>query len=716
MKKRGIWLFIISAIALIGLGLFFAVDKVSVSASSLALAEQGWRANFSSALNRDAIEKGDLYLTDSEGKPVEVEMVLHKNGKTIEVPSITPGAYQLHIKEAAVKGKLLKSLDTKKVAFVVQEKLNKLANEDELKAYFAQLLDLQKKNGEPGAIFSEESAASEESADSSASAESGSGGDFSTTNNQVEGVDEADMVKTDGSFIYSISGPRVVISDVRNPDEMAVAEELTFTQEMYPQQLFLSGDVLAVLGSQYSDRPMYEDIMEFHPQTGLTSAYLYNVSNPESPELIREFGTEGTLNGARLANGILYFVTNAFPDFRAMEQGTGGELRPHAFDSKKTGALQPLAYDSITILPGTMSASYSIISAIDLSEAEKNDIVTEGFLGSSEQLYMTEENLYLTASAYMPISEEETDDDLDMSVWLPQQANTKIFKFALDGIAVEFAASSEVTGTLLNQFSMDEHNGYFRVVTTEGFAWDEAAPSKNHLFVLDGGLKQVGSVEDLAPGERIYSARFMGDKAYLVTFKETDPLFVIDVSAPSAPKVLGELKIPGFSNYLHPLGEDHLIGFGYDTKLEPVKGQEPRVVTGGMKISLFDVSDFAKPVEKDTEIIGGPGTYSALQYDHKALFTHTEKNLYGFPVSLFRETGGDYVEFEAEGAMIYSITSEGIEEAGNLLNEANAEFENWETSIQRIIYIEDTLYTIASEELKSYDLETFELKNTLKYN
>lgn len=714
MKKRSLLLIAAAALAMIGLTVAFMMDKVTVSASSIALADQGWKANFSSPLKPDAIEKGDLYLINASGEPVDAEMTLLKNGKTIEIPLLAPGEYKLHIKKAAVKGSLLKSLALSEVSFVVQEELETLSNADELKAYFARLLDLQQQSdGSMAVSGSADSMASEES--SSADAAGGEGGDFSSTNNQVEGVDEADLVKTDGSFIYSISDSSVVISDVRNPAEMNVAAKLLFKQDMYPQQLFLSGNTLVVLGSQYSVLPTEGKINDYQRHVGLTSVYLYDIQNPASPQLIREFGTEGDLNGARLTEKMLYFVTNVYPDYWMMESQKDPELRPHHYDSQKSEDLQPMPYDNLSILPGTMEGRYSVITAIDLTNPTENSISTDGYLGGSEQMYMNAENLYITASVYMPIDEAEEDNDLDMSVWQPQSANTEIFKFHLEGDGVKFVASNEVAGTLLNQFSMDEYNGYFRVVTTEGFTWDEAAPSKNHLFVLDGGMKQIGSVEDLAQGERIYSARFMGDKAYMVTFKETDPLFVIDVSAPSSPKVLGELKIPGFSNYLHPLDENHLIGFGYDTKLEPVKGEEPRVVTGGMKISLFDVSDFSNPLEKDAEIIGGPGTYSPLQYDHKALFTHKESNLYGFPVAEYAEGENDSILFQGSGAMLFEITPDGIEKAADLMKEASMQYEDWEKSVQRILYIEDRLYTVANSEISSYGLADFNLIQTLSY-
>ena len=171
-------------------------------------------------------------------------------------------------------------------------------------------------------------------------------------------------------------------------------------------------------------------------------------------------------------------------------------------------------------------------------------------------------------------------------------------------------------------------------------------------------MKIVGSLTGLAKDERIYSARFMGDKAYMVTFKQTDPLFVIDVATPTAPKVLGELKIPGFSNYLHPLDENHLIGFGYETKIVPQQGsKEPLIMTEGMKVSLFDVSDLSNPKEVDTEVIGGQGTFSPIQYDHHALFQHREKNLYGFPITIYEQgVGQEYAQFKQDGALIYEIT------------------------------------------------------------
>jgi uncharacterized secreted protein with C-terminal beta-propeller domain len=708
MKRKSKWLagaVIIAAIAVVAAFMF---EKVAVSAPAIALSEQGWRVNFSSVLQPEAVANGDIYLMDSAGEAVETEMVLLKNRQTIEIPQLPPGEYKLHIKNSAMAGSFFKTLEKDVVAFTVQEKIQTVSGEEELKAYFQQLIALQKNNeGREG--FGESTEESSEGSGDSAEA----GGDYSTTNQQVEGVDEADLVKTDGSYIYSISDNRVVISDIRKPDSLAVVDELVFQEEWYPQQLFLSGDVLVVLGNRYIMKPADGIEEGIYPRDGMTTVSLYDVKDPASPDLIRDFGTEGYLNGARLTDNVLYYVTNVYPNFWRMEEQGDTELRPLTYDSEDSGDMKAMAYDDLAILPGTMSGSYSIISSIDLSVPAENEVSTKGFLGGSEQLYMTKDHLYLTAAAYLPAEEDGQGGQTGM--WLPQMANTAIFKFSLEGTDVQFLSTGEVAGTLLNQFSMDEHDGYFRIVTTEGFSWDQQTPSKNHLFVLDDGMKSVGSVQDLAKGERIYSARFIGDKAYMVTFKETDPLFVIDVSSPSAPKVLGELKIPGFSNYLHPLDENHLIGFGSDTKLEPVKDGEPRVVTGGMKISLFDISDFANPKEKDTEIIGGTGTYSPLQYDHKALFIHPDKNLYGFPVTRYKETGGNTIEFDGEGAMVFTITAGGIEKSADLVEPSNMQYEDWEKSVQRLLYSGNTLFTVANGELKSFDLETYELKDQVSY-
>ena len=709
MRWSRAWWIAVILLVFSGLAFVLLTENVAISGSSTALAESGWRANFSAPLDADAIEKGAVYLTDTNGQKLELDMQLANGGRTLEVPAIASGDYRLHVTKAALSNSFLKSLSTNQIEFTIQDEVQSLAGEEELRTYFTRLLKLQKDNP----FYRGFGEGVEEAEDSASGEASGiGGGEHSSTNNQVEGIDEGDIVQTDGDYLYSVSESRVVISDIRDPENMELASVVKFDGETYPEKLFLSDGTLAVISSRFSlmETDDEAEMESFMPYSGLTVVSLYDVSSPDNPKLIREFGNEGSFNNARLSNGVLHYVSNVFPNYWILEEQPDIELRPRLFDSNKNEEFEPLSYEDLTILPGTMEGSYSVITSLNLETPASNEISTKGFLGGNEQLYMSEQSLYLTASAF----ETAEGEFGDTSLWVPQQADTEIFKFGLDGIAVEFVASARVRGSLLNQFSMDEFDGHFRLATTEGAAWEPASEPKNHLFILDGQLEQVGSVEDLAPSERIYSVRFMGGRAYMVTFRETDPLFAIDVSDPAAPEVLGELKIPGFSNYLHPLDENHLIGFGYETRIEPVKGGgEPRIVTGGMKLSLFDVSDMSDPKETDTEIIGGPGTYSALQYDHKALFRHEQQSLFGFPVSIYDGDGMEYIEFQAEGALLYSITPQGIELAADLTQASDQPYEDWNTSVQRMAYAKDALYTVANAEIKSYRLSDFESLGSL---
>ncbi|MHA6258889.1 beta-propeller domain-containing protein [Sporosarcina sp. CAU 1771] len=722
MNRRSVWLIGAGGLVVFAMLFAFSIDRVTITASENALKDQGWRASFSTPLKEEAVSQKRLYLVDKDGEKLSIDMQLSSDRRSVQVDGLEPGTYTLHVERDAIDGEHFKTYTTQNVTFTIHETIESVSSEKELVAYFERAQKMQENQvyfaGEEMEVM-EDSAASGESNKSS-------GGDHSTTNNQVEGVDEADSVKTDGKYVYSVlTNRKVEIIDIQDATNPVVASEIAFTEDFYSTQLFLHEQMLVVLGEKYymeNELQPASDSMYRMPMNGMTMVRIYDVSNPENPTLIREVGAEGSLSGARKVENYLYFVTNVrkYVDFT---QDVDGEMvRPFIYDSEKEEELSILPYPDISILPGALDSTYAIITAIDLTSDAKKDVATKGYLGGSEQMYMSENNLYVTAMLYEANPEAQNKDAAtSRMMWWPMSGNTEVFKFAINGTNVTFHNSALLKGSLLNQFSMDEYKGNFRAVTTEGNMWDEKNPSKNHLFILDENMKQTGSVEGLAKGERIYSARFMGDKAYMVTFRETDPLFVIDVANPSEPKVLGELKIPGFSNYLHPLDENHLIGFGYETVAEKdPNGGEPRILTLGMKISLFDVSDFANPKEKDTEIIGGRGTYSPIQYDHKALFQHKAKSLYGFPVVIYDEgTRKDYIDYQRSGALIYEITAnEGIQLKGNLLNEKKAgqPYEDWEKEIQRMLYSGDTLYTVSMKELKGYSLETFDKISELQFN
>lgn len=694
------------ALGLVGsLASLFYFTKLSVTAQSVVLSGQVFHASFSSALGKDALKTGDVYVEDQQGKKVAAEYSLTSNGKAIQIVGLNEGAYNLHVKDNL-------GISKTHFPFKVYKELPPVQSQEELKNHFNMVKKQQKVQQENTAVM--EDTASEESS----SAKGGS--DYSTTNNQVEGVEEADLVKTNGTHIYAITENNIVIVDIEDPIKMKKETKIRLESDAYPMQLFLTDKTLIVLAQKNSFQTLpYEqtnqDIASMSvSMDSMTTVLFYDISNPSAPKLLREVGTEGDMSGARLTDGTLYYVTNVYPNFWMMEERENTDLRPYTYDSKKGETILPLPYENLAILPNSNDATYSIITALDVSNLEKNEVMTKGYLGGSEHLYMSKNNLFLTSSIY----EEGT--STNKMIWNPGSMDTEVFKFALDKTAIKYVGSNRLKGHILNQFSMDEYNGYFRAVTTKGNSWEPSEVSENNLFILDEGMNLVGSLTGLAKDERIYSARFMGDKAYMVTFKETDPLFVIDVTVPNSPKVLGELKIPGFSNYLHPLDENHLIGFGFETSIDTQNGgKEPIIRTEGMKISLFDVSDLANPKEKDTEVIGDQGTFSPIQYDHHALFEHPGNHLYGFPISIYeKQPRKAYTDFKQDGALIYEITPEkGIEIKGNLLRPkvSGQMYEEWESSIQRIVYAGDTIYTIAMKEIRSYNMNTYQQTGLVTY-
>jgi len=290
----------------------------------------------------------------------------------------------------------------------------------------------------------------------------------------------------------------------------------------------------------------------------------------------------------------------------------------------------------------------------------------------------------------------------------PASDKTSIYRVHIENSTITPEAQGEVQGNILNQFSMDEYNNYFRVATT---SWAET--QKNNVYVLDMNLTVMGSLTDLAPGEHIYSARFMGNKCYLVTFVSIDPLFVIDLSNPTRPAVLGELKIPGYSDYLHPYDENHLIGVGKHT----VAADEGFFAWyQGVKIALFDVSNVSNPVQIANYTIGERGSDSPVLRDHKAFLFDRQRNLLVIPALVAQidrsEYPGEVPPYAYgkpvwQGALVFNVTLEkGFLLRGGITHiETTAEKENWNYYVQRSLYIEETLYTVSNVKVKMNDLQ-----------
>ncbi|WP_040227404.1 beta-propeller domain-containing protein [Bhargavaea cecembensis] len=676
-----------------------------VSASPVAMSGNAWQAAFSEKLARNAGEDGSLKITGKNGEPVNADLKVE--GSRLDVRGLETGSYTLHVKRSAFGGLFGTKPAVDTVKFSVHEGIAPVASLEELEDHFRRIAKSRERQNR---FFMAET---ESSSEDKAAGPAGAGSDHSETNIQVEGVDEGDIVKTDGDFLYTaLDGEGVRVFDIRNPENPSEIGEIPGEQAFMPTQLYLSGDTLAVIGHRYFEEPVKpagesdksaatDRIM---PAGGnAVTVRLYDVATPAKPKILRETGAEGWFLSSRLSDGVLYVVTNVHQMWWAQEER---DVRPFTYESDgKSDEIRPMDTGDITILPGTDGDSYSVITSVDIDGGKTGSVKTKAYLGNGSGLYMSNEHLYITSSSF--------------GNWLmredaagPGSATTGIFKFGLDGTEVGYLASGEVPGMPLDQFSMDEHDGHFRIAVTDGDMWNEDRPSESAVHVFNEQMEKTGSVTGLARGERIYSARFMGDRAYVVTFRETDPLFAIDLSDPAGPEVLGELKIPGFSNYLHPIGEDHLIGFGQDTVVTGGgDGKEPVIRTAGMKISLFDVSDMTAPKEQATEIIGGTGTSSDVQYDHKALFEHKSRNLYGFPVMIYEEKGKNgELSYEGGGALIYEITpSGGIVKKGDLTEKKLDEmgYEAYDEMVRRIIWSGDAAFTISPSAVTAYSLDDF---------
>ncbi|MFI8684247.1 beta-propeller domain-containing protein [Rossellomorea sp. NPDC077527] len=716
MSKKSYLLIVLGVVLLVGIGVFMYSQRPVVKAEGkwagnlLIMENDSWNLQFSTPLKKDTVTPQNIYVKDSDGRDVNVILKLSEDRHSLQVLApnegypLKPQAFTLHISpNVKTKWGLSYTGDTE-IPFAVTSHLPSIQSGEALTKYFKDVLKLNKESPR-FSLFGREEKMESASSEDSASGES----DFSTTNNQVQGVDEGDLVKTDGKYIYQLTDRKLLITKVK--PEMERISTISFEEHVQPQHLFLNGDQVLVIGNSWSP-PLKEGDQgsqsKILPVEGMTVALLYDVSNKDKPSLQRKVELEGQYKASRKVDSTVYLISSMYPNYWMLERDADLDVRPRVSDSLTGDDAEPIPFESIKYFPKSTSPNYTLLTALDM-ENPKAPLAVSSYLGGGEAVYMSKENLYIAVEKY------EGRDSL----------NTNIYKFAVHDGEITYASSGKVEGRTLNQFFMDEHKGYFRIATTDGEVWSNDSPSSNALYILDENMKNVGEVKDLARGEKIYSVRFMGDKAYMVTFKQVDPLFVIDTEDPTHPKVLGELKIPGFSTYLHPIDDRHLIGFGYDTKVindGKDTNIEPRITRKGMKMSLFDITDFHHPKETDTEIIGGAGTHSNLLEDHKALLHEPSRNLYGFPVSVYNEKEGSQheLDFDYQGALLYEITPEkGIVLKSKLTDEGSKDkeyYEQWEDQIQRLLYIDDQLYTVSNHSITSYSLGDYKKTDSIEIN
>ncbi|MBC8569422.1 beta-propeller domain-containing protein [Zongyangia hominis] len=557
---------------------------------------------------------------------------------------------------------------------------------------------------QPGTGGQESSpAAGENTVDSSQKYNPGTAGTNDTgdqTNNQVDGVVEADIVKTDGNYIYYSNSDTVNIVKMEENGGMEQVSTIKDKEFCYTLDMFLEGSNLVVLSSSNTSldrqRKMLSDSADTVQST--VKATFYDVSDPAVPAVERVITQDGDYQDARMIDGMLYLVSQQYlPLEKTVDQLQPADYVPAVTDSTQaSGAL--LSADSIYLLPTVESACYNIVSAVNVREPG-GAVNTRAILGSSSQMYVSTNSMYLVCDTF--------DDAAQISY-------SNVYKLELSGLNIVMTASGRVKGSILNQFSMDEYDGYFRIATN---LFDGRKDRRsNNLYVLDENLELVSYLENMAQGEELKSVRFMGESAYLVTFKQVDPLFAVDLSDPAKPQILGELKIPGFSSYLHPVSENLLVGVGYDTKEVNDGYGSTFTVTGGIKLSLFDVSDKADPKEVTSVVLGDCGSYSELMNDHKAFLFYEEKGLIGIPVTLTKNAtpGRGYYESRYEnsfnGYVLFQVTGSKLEEAGRITHQSEEAQKNLEQemdsalTIHRGVYKGDYIYTLSDLKAKSTSL------------
>ncbi|MBC7091719.1 MAG: beta-propeller domain-containing protein [Nitrososphaeria archaeon] len=539
---------------------------------------------------------------------------------------------------------------------------------------------------------------------------------YSQTNVQVAGVDEPDIVKTDGLYIYYLKGGRDYVSGDRElvivkaypPEEMHVMSKIVWSENYVPTGIFVNKNRLIVFLTSYS-KSMGVGGSGYYPIK--CEIEVYELANIKAPKLVKNVTLEGYYLNARMIEDYVYVVVTS-PIYYVGEE----IVLPSLSVNGESVSIDPkeVYYTNTPDLSYTFTTIVALNVFLDDEPIVKKTILT----GAASNMYVSLNNIYLAITKYNFIKENA----------IFSYEETLLYRISIRGNSIDFEAEGTVPGHVLNQFSMDEYNGYFRIATTLGYPWIRGGGSSesNSIYVLDMALKVVGKLENLAKGEKIYSARFMGERAYIVTFKKVDPFFVIDLTDARNPKVLGWLKIPGYSDYLHPLGEDHVIGIGKET-IEAEEGDFAWYQ--GLKISLFNVKNVSAPKEISKYVIGERGTDSPILRDHRALLFDSERSFMAIPVlvamidrSQYPGTVPPYAYGEPvwQGLYVFNLTIEhGIIFRGKITHlsqniSGGLSSDDYLKFIERAIYIGDYLYTISNKIVKVNDINNLKEVSSIK--
>lgn len=505
-------------------------------------------------------------------------------------------------------------------------------------------------------MAAEDSAASAMDMGSSAS-NTGAALSYSKTNLQEAGVDEADIIKTDGKYLYVMKATGSVRM-IRAEGKTLEVEGTIMLEALNetPQEMYVDGDILnlIVTGSRTT---LDSDDTQEDTYTANTENYIkiytYDISDRSVPQLRGTVKQKGTYSTSRKNGDVIYLFTQFYPQINDADQ-------IDTYVPAVNGAR--LESTDIYLPEYQNSSSYLVISSV--SNRRPDEVIDKkAIVSAADNFYVSNDNIYIANAN-----------------WGSDATMTQILKFSCQKGKIRAKGAADLKGFLNDSFSMNEYNGYLRIVLTD-YSGDTQT---NALYVLDDALEVCGSITDIAEGEEIRSARFLGDTGYFVTFKETDPLFSVDLSNPADPKVLGELKITGFSSYLHFYGENKLLGVG--NEVDPETGAYT-----GIKLAMFDVSDPSNVKQLHKFVI--KDTYDCpLFYDYKAAMIDTEKNVFGFMCDssymIFRydeEKGFENVFTENLGNSYYGFSYNG-------------------TQGIRGCFIDNSFYLIGGGQIRIYDM------------
>ncbi len=426
--------------------------------------------------------------------------------------------------------------------------------------------------------------------------------DYSRTNVQEQYVEEGDILKTDGSYLYVLNKEERKVNIVKAEEETLKEEgSILFTplnediEEMYLDEERL---YLITKGTKHSVEEEREDTY-YLSQNTYTTLYTYDIADKSSPKLMGEVEIDGNYRTSRKTGDYFYIFTEYSPQFvTRYTKDFEGKEELRGFIPLAGGEKMPVSH---ILLPDRIQdSSYLVIASVNV-HAPKQIADSKAMVSSASLFYVSEKSIYIT----LPDFQQGEED-------------TQILKFHYENGRIDAKGAGKVKGRLKDSFSMNEYKGYLRVVTTNYTQEGE----RNSLFVLDEQLNIWGKIENLAEGETVQSARFLGDMGYFVTFRQTDPLFAVDLKDPAKPSILGELKVTGFSSYLHFYGTDLLFGLGYEVDAYSGKQQ-------GVKLSMFDIRNPEKMMEENKYVLQNEHICPAIE-NYRALTIHPQKNIIGF--------------------------------------------------------------------------------------